>query len=77
MQKTHSVRVLAIQFLYLGMLPSVVYFISFVLLTNRLLSRFYTRLWGVSQDSYQALWSLWWVNHALTELYQHPWHTTL
>lgn len=77
MVKTRALRGLAIQVLRLGLLPGVVYFALFIWLTNKLLSRFFTRLWTVSQDGYQALWSLWWVNHALTNLHQQPWYTPI
>lgn len=70
-------RSLLRRILYLGFVPAVLYFVLFVLLTDRLIYRFSTRLWAISQDGFQQLWTLWWVNHAVTQLRQTPYHTTL
>lgn len=63
--------------LHLVLLPGGLYLILFVLLTDRLILRFSTRLWGVSQDVFQQAWTLWWVHHAVTQLHQHPLYTML
>lgn len=68
---------LLLRILFLGLVPVGLYFVLFVLLTDRLIFRFSTRLWAISQDGFQQVWTLWWVNHAVTQLHQTPFYTTL
>lgn len=58
-----------------AILPALVYFVCFVLLTYPLITTFSTELWTGSPDGWQMLWSFWWVQEALTNLHQSPFHT--
>ena len=58
------------------LLPLAVYFTAFAVLTWPALGSFTTALYGGYDDLPQNLWDLWWVNKALTELGQSPYHTT-
>src|SRR3954470_19405061 len=55
--------------------PTVLYFFLFCLLTYSLMTRFSTHLFGDEGDGLQNVWNIWWVNRAITELHQSPWHT--
>ena len=51
------------------------YFIIFCILTFPLICHFHTHFFGDTHDGYQAVWNVWWINTAVTELHQSPWHT--
>jgi hypothetical protein len=56
-------------------LPSLIYFLLFCLLTYPLITKFSTHLFADQGDGFQNVWNIWWVNEAVTELRQSPWHT--
>ena len=60
----------------MGAAPALVYLAAFCLLTWPLILSFPTHLFLNMQDGLQNVWNLWWVNKAVTELHQSPWHTT-
>ncbi len=55
--------------------PLLLYSAAFVAMTWPLVLRFNTHWWADDGDGLQNYWNLWWVNKAVTELHQHPWHT--
>jgi len=57
-------------------LPAVIYFVIFALLTFPTLERFSTHFFSGPGDGMQNVWNLWWVNRALTELHQSPWQSS-
>lgn len=59
----------------LVLLPLGTYALAFALLTHPLLARFSSHYFADDGDGLQNVWNLWWVNKALTELRQSPWHT--
>ena len=52
------------------------YLLSFIGLTYPLIRNFSTRLFADPWDGVVFYWSRWWVNKAVTELHQSPWHTS-
>ena len=60
----------------LWVLPTVAYFVIFCVLTFPLILRFSTHFFCDAGDGLQNIWNMWWVNKAVTELHQSPWHTT-
>jgi len=60
----------------LGVLPALFYFTSFIVLTYPLIRRFSTHLFADPWDGVVFYWNLWWVNKAVTDLHQSPWHTS-
>jgi hypothetical protein len=60
----------------LGVLPVLFYFTSFIVLTYPLIRRFSTHLFADPWDGVVFYWNLWWVNKAVTDLHQSPWHTS-
>jgi hypothetical protein len=58
------------------LLPIFFYFIFFCVLTYPLITSFFTHLFADQGDGLQNLWNLWWVNKAVTQLHQSPWHTS-
>jgi hypothetical protein len=60
----------------LGVLPAIFYLTSFVVLTYPLILRFSTHLFADPWDGLVFHWNLWWVNKAVTQLHQSPWHTS-
>jgi hypothetical protein len=56
-------------------LPSLIYFVLFVLYTFPLIRRFSTHFFADAGDGLQNVWNMWWVNKAIIELLQNPWHT--
>ena len=60
----------------LVVIPSIVYLVCFYLLTFPQLHQFSTHYFTDEGDGLGNVWNLWWVNKAITELHQSPWHTT-
>lgn len=61
--------------LKMGLLPVVFYLACFVLLTYPLILRFSTHFFADNGDGLIGIWDLWWVNKAVIDLHQLPWHT--
>jgi len=57
-------------------LPILIYFVIFCILTFPLISKFHTHFFADQGDGLLNVWNLWWINKAVTELNQNPWHTT-
>jgi hypothetical protein len=60
----------------LGVLPALFYLTTFIVLTYPLIRRFSTHLFADPWDGLVFYWNLWWVNKAVTDLHQSPWHTS-
>jgi hypothetical protein len=60
----------------LGVGPALLYLLGFGLLTYPRLWQFRTHFFADAGDGSQNVWNIWWVNKALTQLGQLPWHTT-
>src|SRR5207244_12860073 len=60
----------------LGVLPALFYFTRFIVLTSPLIRRFSTHLFADPWHGVVFYWNLWWVNKAVTDLHQSPWHTS-
>ena len=58
------------------MFPAVIYFVAFCILTWPLIFSFHTHFFADTGDGLQNVWNIWWINKAVTELHQNPWHTT-
>lgn len=59
----------------MSVLPALFYLTSFIVLTYPLIRKFSTHLFADPWDGLVFHWNLWWVNKAVTELHQSPWHT--
>ena len=59
------------------LLPALIYFIGFVLLTYPLITHFSSSFMGDSQDVYQNVWSLWWFQQAVDSKDLSLWHTNM
>ncbi len=55
--------------------PLAVYFLGFTALTWPLIENFHTHWFADAGDGLQNYWNLWWVDKAVTDLHQLPWHT--
>lgn len=55
--------------------PTSIYFIIFCILTYPLILLFRTHFFTDTGDGLQNVWNIWWINKAVTELHQNPWHT--
>lgn len=60
----------------LWILPILLYFIIFCILTYPLIFKFHTHFFADKGDGLQNVWNIWWVNEAVTQLHQTPWYTT-
>ncbi len=60
----------------MGVLPNVFYFLCFIALTYPAILSFSSHFFADNGDGLQNVWNLWWVNKAVTELGQLPWHTS-
>jgi len=60
----------------MGLGPLIFYFTFFCILTYPLIGSFSTHLFADQGDGLQNVWNLWWVNKAVTQLHQSPWHTS-
>ena len=61
----------------MALVPLFVYFLAFTVLTFPLMTLFSSHFFADTRDGLQNVWNLWWVNKAVTELHQLPWHTHL
>ena len=61
----------------MALAPLFVYSLSFTILTFPLIGLFSSHFFADTRDGLQNVWNLWWVNKAVTELHQLPWHTHL
>ena len=59
----------------LGFLPAAFYLAFFCVFTFPMIGRFSSHFFTDQGDGLQNVWNLWWVNKAVTELGQSPWHT--
>ncbi len=66
----------ALAALRMGLVPAVLYFLCFCVITYPLILFLSTHLVGQPGDALLHAWDLWWVSKAVTELHQSPWHTT-
>ncbi len=57
------------------LLPLAAYFLAFCVLTFPLILKFSSHYFCDDGDGLIHIWNLWWVNKAVTELHQTPWHT--
>jgi hypothetical protein len=60
----------------LAVFPSLFYLIIFCLYTYPLFFYFSTHFFADQGDGLQNVWNLWWVNKAITQSHQLPWHTS-
>ena len=60
----------------MGLLPMLFYLACFILLTYPLIWKFSTHYFADTGDGLESIWDIWWVNKAITELHQMPWHTS-
>jgi len=60
-----------------GLLPAVVYFAVFCLLTYPLITQFATHFFADDGDGFTNVWNVWWIHQAVTALHQNPWATGL
>ncbi len=58
------------------LLPPVFYLACFVLLTWPAMGSFSSAYIIGSEDGFQNIWNLWWVDKSITELHRSPFHTT-
>lgn len=58
------------------LLPLLFYFVFFCILSFPLILMFSTHLFADQGDGLQNVWNIWWINKAVTELHQSPWHTS-
>ncbi len=55
--------------------PAAFYVLCFSALTWPRITEFSTHLFAADGDGYQNVWNIWWVNRAVLQLHQSPWHT--
>lgn len=55
--------------------PALFYLGGFALLTWPLITEFSTLFYHCGGDGWQNVWNIWWVNKAVTDFHQLPWHT--
>ncbi|MBI3978831.1 MAG: hypothetical protein HY331_11660 [Chloroflexi bacterium] len=60
----------------MGLVPVLLYFGLFCVLTYPLIFRFSTHFFADQGDGLQNIWNLWWVSKAIAELHQSPWQTS-
>ena len=60
----------------LAVFPSLLYLVIFCIYTYPLIFDFSTHFFADQGDGLQNVWNLWWVNKAVTQLQQFPWHTS-
>jgi hypothetical protein len=60
-----------------GLLPAIIYFAAFFLLTYPLITKFSTHFFTDDGDGLTNVWNVWWINQAVTVLHQNPWETGL
>jgi len=59
----------------MGVVPAAIYFAVFFLVTYPLLLQFSTHFYTDDKDGLGMIWNVWWINKAVTQLHQSPWHT--
>ncbi|MDA0989484.1 MAG: hypothetical protein O3A51_01875 [Verrucomicrobia bacterium] len=64
------------QLLRFGLWPALVYLGGFVLLTFPAIFTLSSRLWAGAGDGLVMVWNIWWVDKAITDLHQLPWHSS-
>ena len=57
------------------LLPLLLYFICFIVLTFPLILKFHTHYFADTGDGCSGMWDMWWVNKAVTDLHQPVWQT--
>jgi hypothetical protein len=57
-------------------LPTALYALLYAAFSYPLLRQFSTHYFCGTEDGYQNIWNLWWVNKAVTDLHTSPWYTT-
>lgn len=57
--------------------PALLYLALFLAMTYPAVLQFRTHVWAGAGDGLQMVWNLWWVDHAVTDLHQLPWHTQM
>ena len=62
--------------LYGFVFPVALYLLLYYAFSYPLFHRFSTHYFCGTEDGFQNIWNLWWVNKSVTELHQLPWHTT-
>src|SRR4051794_28977413 len=62
--------------LYGLLLPATLYALLYYAFSYPLIHRFSTDYFCGTEDGYQNIWNLWWVNKAVTDLHTSPWYTT-
>jgi hypothetical protein len=60
----------------LAVFPILFYLIIFCIYTYPLVLEFSTHFFADQGDGLQNVWNIWWVNKAVTQLHQLPWHTS-
>lgn len=60
----------------LAVIPALFYLVVFCLYTYPLILDFPTHFFADQGDGLQNVWNIWWVNKAVSELRQLPWHTS-
>jgi len=56
--------------------PALFFLAFFFILTYPVLLKFKTHFYADQGDGLQNVWNLWWVEKAVTQFHQSPWHTT-
>src|SRR4051812_8510139 len=57
--------------------PAAIYFGFFCFYTWPWIKHPRSQFFANDGDGLQNVWNIWWVRHALTDLHQSPWHTTV
>lgn len=65
----------AFKIVRIGLFPLAFYAVVFCILTFPLILKFSSHFFTDTGDGLQNIWNIWWVNKAVTELHQIPWHT--
>jgi hypothetical protein len=63
--------------LRLGLLPFLGYVACYFILTYPLVLSFSSHYFCDLGDGLQMIWNIWWVRHAMVDLHQLPWHTSM
>jgi hypothetical protein len=71
-----SFRELALSASHMVLIPSLIYFASFCVLTWPAIQLFSTHILGDEGDGLQNMWNIWWVNKSITQLHTLPWYTS-
>lgn len=74
--KRNKIKSSASIFARMGLFPLAFYLVAFCILTFPLVLKFSSHFFSDSFDGLQNVWNIWWVNKAVTQLHQLPWHTS-